>query len=40
MTSINIKYCKKCKKPYDYSRCPYCEWTTNEKKKEIESGRR
>ena len=21
---INIKYCKKCKKAYDFEECPYC----------------
>ena len=31
---INVKYCKKCGRPYDYQRCPYCEWSKEEKKKE------
>ena len=21
---INIKYCRKCKRAYDYEECPYC----------------
>ncbi len=32
----DIKYCKRCKKPYDYPRCPYCNWT--EEQKEVENG--
>ncbi len=22
--NIHLKYCKKCKKHYDYPECPYC----------------
>jgi len=33
---IHIKYCKKCKRAYDFIECPYCR----KKKEDRESGRR
>ena len=30
--NLNIKKCKKCGRMYDYPRCPYCNWTDEEKK--------
>ena len=36
---IYIKHCKKCKRAYDYPRCPYCNWPDKEKLKEVEIGK-
>jgi len=33
---LDMKYCKRCGRPYDYPKCPYCAWTKKEKKKEDE----
>jgi len=30
--NINLKYCRKCKKPYDFNECPYCRELNKEVK--------
>lgn len=39
---INIKYCKKCGRAYDFEECPYCrkEKIKEEKRKDVISNQR